>query len=584
MKFSKNDVESFNFLGTIVENANWMSKKEKRKLLALHKVATNDIKRIQKGGKKRRRSKSGGGKKNGETCEKNSDCDSGICDDDINGIKRCQSSSGASKGGEDGVPPQDVLRQLAGAAVSVVGTITPQVTPAELRRHGVPQPTQENADTTNNTATNVRNMVVMLHQNSGQPPASQQVATTERERMLRMMVTSRDSQLAREHERDMRNHEFQMAQLNAAAKFGHEQIAANERMRLAEIESNRATNQGIIRAGEHKVDVENIDRTSAANFRFGTNVVLGSLTVLLAWLTYGSTDSVLGIFNQLHGAVSMALPQIPTFSLEDLSGIWWAIGGLFNVLPLIVNWTTAMIQFFLTFFTSILAALASLGTWGPVVAIVLAGLILTMVAQILLRVGNFSLMIPGVYLRLGMGDQAPHAASGTQHPMLQLSNAPLPALRDGIENIRNGIEDGRPIQPDLDNADRTFQALLDIASGNAPQANTQQPLLIGNGPQPQATTQPLLMGNGPQPQANTQQPLLMGNGQQPPPVVVPTPAVVPPQTTAQLQEEKHSGLEGGRKKKRRTYRKGKNTKKTKKKKKIARRQSKRKKLRRKSRR
>merc|ERR1712166_348014 len=143
-----------------------------------------------------------------------------------------------------------------------------------------------------------------------------------------------------------------------------------------------------------------------------------------------------------------------------------------------------------------------------------------------------------------MGDQAPHAASGTQHPMLQLSNAPLPALRDGIENIRNGIEDGRPIQPDLDNADRTFQALLDIASGNAPQANTQQPLLIGNGPQPQA---------------NTQQPLLMGNGQQPPPVVVPTPAVVPPQTTAQLQEEKHSGLEGGRKKKRRTYRKGKNT-------------------------
>ena len=572
MKFSKNDIESFNFLGTIVEKANWMSKKEKRKLIALHKVATNDIKRIQKGGKKRKRSKSGGGKKNGETCEINSDCDSGICDDDINGIKRCQSSSGASKGGEDGVPPRDVLQQLAGAAASVVGTITPQVTPAGLRRHGVPQPTQENADTTNNTATNVRNMVVMLHQNSGQhaaPPSSQQVETTERERMLRMMVTSRDSQLAREHE-------FQMAQLHAAERFGHEQQKSNERMRLAEIESNRATNQGIITAGERKVDVENIDRTSAANFRFGTNVVLGSLTVLLAWLTYGSTDSVLGIFNQLHGAVSMALPQIPTISLEDLSGIWWAIGGLFNVLPTVGNWTTAMLQFFLTFFTSILAALASLGTWGPVVAIVLAGLILTVAAQILLRVGNFSLMIPGVYLRLGMGDQAPHAASGTQRPMLQLPNAPLPALRDGIENIRNGIEDGRPIQPALENADRTFQALLDIASGNAPQANTQQPLL---------------MGNGPQPQANTQQPLLMGNGQQPPPVVIPPPVVVPPTTAltdedsrAQQQEEKHDGLGGGRKKKRRTYRKGKNTKKTKKKKKIARRQSKRKKLRRKSRR
>ena len=55
MMFSENEVESFNFLGTIVENADWMSKKEKGKLMALHKVATNDIKRIQKGGKKRKR-------------------------------------------------------------------------------------------------------------------------------------------------------------------------------------------------------------------------------------------------------------------------------------------------------------------------------------------------------------------------------------------------------------------------------------------------------------------------------------------------------------------------------------------------
>ena len=187
--FSENEVESFNFLGTIVDNADWMSKKEKGKLMALHKIATKDIKRIQKGGKKRKRTKSGGGKKNGETCEKNSDCDSGICDDDINGIKRCQSSSGASKWGEDRVPPRDVLQQLAGAAASVVGTITPQVTPAELRRHGVSQPTQENADTTNNTVRNVRNMVVMLHQNSGQhaaPPVAQVVVRRRRPRAHRI--------------------------------------------------------------------------------------------------------------------------------------------------------------------------------------------------------------------------------------------------------------------------------------------------------------------------------------------------------------------------------------------------------------
>jgi len=569
MVFSENEVESFNFLGTIVENADWMSKKEKTKLITLHKVATKDIKRIQKGGKKRKRSKSGGKKDTGEPCDNGSECNSGICSDydDSRGVKICQPpSSGETK--EETVSPQIALQELVRTAVDVIGNITPQVTPEELHERGVTQATQENATTINNLATNVRNLLVMVNQNPDQiglltgVATTQQVVQTGNERMFNTMVASRERQLEREHQ-------LAMAHLAAASRFGSERMGAAERLRRAEIDSTAATNQLQIAAGERKHAVENIDRTSAANFRLGTTVVLSALTVFLAYLAHGSTNAFFGIFHTIHDTASTPLPQIPHLPLEGLNRIWWAMGALINVLPSIINWTTSMFSFFLGFVTQILSSLAAMGTWGPVIAIVLSGMIIIMTIHILLRVGNFSLMIPGIYLRLGMGDQQPQQPQQQPQPLMLPQANPLPVIRDVFEGVRGGLQRGQPIRPALQNADMGFQSLVDMATSNAPPQANVDPLL-GNGP-----PQPLLANVDP----------LLGNGQ-PQPLLAnasaASPSVPPAPITQQQPEEKQR--EGGRKKKRRTYRKSKKGKKTKKKKKIARRQSQRKKHRKKSRR